>query len=396
MSKILELLQRIEAPSRNVFEMPRPVTPARTGRRAEESDPAAAALESAPVLEGPEDEAEPGDAVLQTRLIPIASGKGGVGKTNVAVNLSIALADRLREKGSDDTVILVDCDFGLPNADIILGAHQSRTIDDFVARRIGSLSDAVSSTGVTGLNFLSGAATPSMTLSNLQYQQRRKFLRNLRALQSRFVVLDLGASVHFEVLDFFSMVNSGLVVTNPEPTAMRDSFLFIRATLLRKLRQESAEMPMVLEGLDRLERGAMEIPSVPGLLSEIQRSGHLVEYKSLRTVLDAFRPKLIVNRAEDFNEALEVARKMREEARRELGIEIAFLGPVLQDACVVRAVKDSAPFLRRFPECDAAHWIRNIAQRVEDNNDFEIERNYFSFGSYLRRLFGARGAAGLS
>jgi MinD-like ATPase involved in chromosome partitioning or flagellar assembly len=184
------------------------------------------------------------------------------------------------------------------------------------------------------------------------------------------------------------MVNAGLVVTNPEPTAMRDSFLFLRATLLRKIRQECREFPEIIDRLDRLEAGTLEIPSVPGLLAEIQKTGLLVEYKSLKTLLDSFRPKLVMNRAEEFNEGLEAARRMRDEARRELGIDIAYLGPIMADPCVVRAVKESAPFLRRFPESDAAHWIRNLAQRVEENSDFEIERNYFSFGSYLKRLFG--------
>lgn len=147
-------------------------------------------------------------------------------------------------------------------------------------------------------------------------------------------------------------------------------------------------MPLVLEFMDKLDAGELEIPSVPGVLSAIQKSHHLVEYKAVKSVLDAFRPKLVVNRAETFDEGLEVARKMREEARRELGIEIGYLGPVIHDACVVRAVKESAPFLRRFPESDAALWIRNLAQRIEENGEFEIERNYFSFGSYLKRLFG--------
>jgi flagellar biosynthesis protein FlhG len=375
-SKLLELLQRIETPNRNIFEMPKP-----------------AAVESSPVLEPADEDAED-ETPLELRLIPIASGKGGVGKTNVSVNLSIALADRLQARDVDLSIILVDCDFGLPNADILLGAKHGRNIDDFMNRKIHTLSDAVAQTGVPGLRFLSGAQTPSMTLSNLQYQQRKKFLRNLRSLKATYVLLDLGASVHFEVLDFFAMVNSGVVVTNPEPTAMRDSFLFIRATLMRKIQQEAKDQPMIMDLLEKLERQELEIPSVPGMLSQIQKSGNLLEYKSLKTIIDAFRPKLIVNRAETFEEGVEMARKMRDEARRELGIEISYLGPVLHDVCVVKAVKEAVPFIRRFPESDASHWVRNIAQRIEENSDFEIERNYFSFGTYLRRLFGPARANG--
>lgn len=372
MSKLLDLLQRIEAPSKNIFEV-------------------AKTHSMAAVLEENEEDVEELEVPFNTQLIPIASGKGGVGKTNVSVNLSIALADRLERIDPNGKVILVDCDFGLPNADIILGARVDKGIQEFISKKINTLAEAVSPTGIPRLHFLSGSNNPTMTLSNLQYQQRQKFLRNLRMLRARYIVLDLGASVHFEVLDFFSMVNSGVVVTNPEPTAMRDSYFFIRATLLRKIRQEAREQPHILELLDQLEAGTLDIPSVPGILAAISKTGRLVEYKSLKSILDAFKPKLVVNRAETFDEGFEVARKMREEARRELGIEIGYLGPVLHDECVVRAVKESAPFLRRFPESDASLWIRNLAQRIEENGEFEMERNYFSFGTYLRRLFGFQG-----
>lgn len=368
MSKILELLQRIETPTRNIFEWA-PAPPA-------------------PVLADNNDDETDEDLDFDTHLIPIASGKGGVGKTNVSVNLSIALADRIAAREPSAKVILVDCDFGLPNADILLGARIERSIDDFVSKKVNGLSDIVTPTAFPCLSFLSGAATPSMTLSNLQYQQRQKFLRHLKKLKAKYLVLDLGASVHFEVIDFFSMVNSGVVVTNPEPTALRDSYLFIRATLIRKIRQEAKELTHLIELLDRMERGEMDIPSIPGVLNEVQKTGNLVEYKSLKSILDEFRPKLIMNRSETFEEGLEAAKRMREEARRELGIDISYLGPVLADQCVVRAVKESVPFIRRFPESDASHWIRNIAERIESNSDFKIEKNYFSFGEYFRKLFG--------
>ncbi|RMH55850.1 MAG: MinD/ParA family protein [Candidatus Hydrogenedentota bacterium] len=369
LSKILELLQRIETPKRKLFELPPP--------------PAA----SAPDLEADIDEEEI-DPTIDTRLVPIASGKGGVGKTNVAVNLSIALADRLEKVNPNGRVILVDCDFGLPNADILLGTRDTRTIDDFVKKRITRLSEAAVPTAVRRLFFLSGSATPSRTLSNLHYQQRQKFLRHLRSLRADFIVLDLGASVHFEVVDFFAMVNTGIIVTNPEPTALRDSFLFLRTVILRKIQQEMKQSPAVADLLNRLDRGELEVPSIPGLLRELQRAGRFFEHKTLRAVLESVQPKIIVNRADHFDEGLEVIRRFRSETKKELGIEVSYLGPVLQDDNVVRAVKEGTPFLRRFPECDASHWIRNIAERISENRDFEIEKNYFSFGSYLKRLFG--------
>ena len=369
----MQLLQRLDAPKRNIFQIPQPM---------------AVADASEPEADHPQElELEPISGNIETRLIPIASGKGGVGKTNVSVNLSIALADHVMSQRGGGRVILVDCDFGLPNADILLGTHVHTSIDDFIKKKVGNLSDCVTVTGIPGLSFLSGAETPSMTLSNLQYQHRQKFLRHLKALEAQYVVLDLGASVHYEVVDFFSMVNVGVVVTNPEPTAMRDSYLFIRAVIHRKIRQEAKDWPVIVEYMDRLEGGTLEIPSIPGILDDLKNRALHFELKALRAILEAFQPRLVINRAETFEEGVESARKMQNEARRELGIEIQYLGPVIDDPCVVRAVKESAPFIRRFPESDASHWIRNLAQRIIENEDFEMERNYFSFGSYIKRLF---------
>ncbi|MBL4889612.1 MAG: P-loop NTPase [Candidatus Lindowbacteria bacterium] len=375
MSKLLNLLQRLDAPTKNVFEVPQ--------AKKKEVPP--------PVTTVPPMTEKELDAVT-TQLIPVASGKGGVGKTNMSVNMSIALADKLRETKPDARVVLVDCDFGLPNADLLLQAKVDITIEDFVSKKVGSLSDVMIQTGFDGLWFLSGAATPSMTLSNLLYQQRQKFVRNIKSLRADYVILDLGASVHFEVLDFFSMVNAGVVVTNPEPTAMRDSYLFVRAALHRKIRQDGKDWPELLEYLDRLERNEIEIPSVPGLLNQLHKDGKMVEHRALKTILESFVPKLIMNRSEDFDEGAAAAKRFRDEARRELGVDISYLGPVMNDPHVIRAVKESVPFIRRYPNCDASEWIRNITEKIMDNSDFNIDRNFFSFGSYIKRLFTGKNA----
>lgn len=331
------------------------------------------------------------DRSIETRLIPIASGKGGVGKTNISVNLSIALADLVVAAAHPGKVILVDCDFGLPNADILLNASIDRSIDDFIGKKLENLSDALTPTGIDRLHFLSGSATPSMTLSNLQYQQRQKFLRHIRSLNAEYVILDLGASVHYEVVDFFAMVNTGIVVTNPEPTAMRDSYLFLRAVVYRKIQKEAKEWPIIAEYMDLLENGQLPIPTIPGVLDQLRNDQRTLEHKALKSILEAFRPKLIMNRSETFEEGLEAARKMNSEARRELGIEISYLGPIIDDPCVVKAVKESTPFLRRFPSCEASEWMRKLANRIVEQDDFSLEKNYFSFGNYIKRIFSGNG-----
>ena len=314
------------------------------------------------------------------RLIPIASGKGGVGKTNLSVNLSIALSQR----AGKPSVVLMDADFGLPNADILLGASRGPNLDDFVHRAIENLSDIARPTRIPGLRFVSGSQTPSMTLSNLQYQERQLFVKHIKSLSADYVLLDLGASVHFEVLDFFSMVNRGVVITNPEPTARRDAGTFLRAALIRRLKTETALLPRLAEGVDDLEQGSLSSPRA--LVNRLDRTGGEREAYTLRQILKRFRPQIVINRAESPKEAADTFRKLEEEVRP-FDLEPGLLGWVMDDAALVRAVKEESPVLLAYPGAPCVEGIRDIAEKISTDREMTLERNYFSFTEYIKRVF---------
>jgi len=327
------------------------------------------------------------DDDFKTNLIPIASGKGGVGKTNFSVNLSLALAEEAHSKGKK--VVLMDCDFGLPNADLLLGVTTQFNIHHFLKKKTESLAAIVADTKYPGLQFLSGAPDAPLSLANLNYNQRKKFMRHIKSLHAEYVLMDLGASAHHEILDFFSMANSGILVVNPEPTSTRDAFLFIKNAIFRKLLREFKDHLDIIEFIKKFENpDDMDIVDMDGLINEI---GALDEgstkAKVLKTILETFSPKIVVNRIQNEEEGQTTMKNMKDEAFRYLKIKLQYLGSIYHDEKVVRAIKESLPLYVAYPESKAAKSIMDIKNRLVQNEEFELEKNYFSISDYLFNLF---------
>ncbi len=157
-----------------------------------------------------------------TTSIAVASGKGGVGKTSIAVNLALTLS-RLGSR-----VALLDADFGLANSHILLGLNPKKTIHDIL---IGGakLQEALTS-GPLGLKFISGGSGLTEVL-NLEKSARYELIRTLDVLQDTVdvLVVDVPAGASDSAITFSSAVDRLLVVLVGEPTSFMDAYTFIKA-----------------------------------------------------------------------------------------------------------------------------------------------------------------------
>jgi len=240
-------------------------------------------------------------------VVAIASGKGGVGKTNIAVNLAICLCRRgLR-------VVLVDADLGMANVDVIMNvqaAHDlshvirgERTVDEVVVRV-----DA-------GLRLIAGASGLA-SIADLSPFGREELIRELGSLetQSDLMILDCGAGISQNVLAFAHSANELIIVTTPEPTALTDAYALIKV-------------------LSRAPR-----PPPVGLVvnqSNTAREGHLV------------------------------AQRVASVAARFLGLGLTTAGLVLQDQHVPLAVRQRIPLVVKYPDSPAATCIAALAERID-------------------------------
>ncbi|HUL00697.1 MAG TPA: P-loop NTPase [Nitrospirota bacterium] len=227
-----------------------------------------------------------------SKIISVGGGKGGVGKSILAISMGTVLARM------GHSVVLVDLDLGAANLHTYLGIlRQTPTIANFLLGKTASLEDLIVATSERNLRLISGAEfVPGVT--NPAHWMMQKLIRHLRALSADFIIIDLGAGVHFSTLDFFGISNHGVVITAPEPGAVMNAYSFIKGALYRKIqnvfrnhneisraieaesRHTNDEKRFTLEWFrETLDRIA---PELLPLISEIEES---------------FRPVLVINRA---------------------------------------------------------------------------------------------------
>ncbi len=162
-------------------------------------------------------------------IFSVAGGKGGVGKSIFATALGVNLA-----RGGH-SVALVDLDLGAANLHTYLGIiKQTPTIADFILKKVSSLDELLIETSRDNLRIISGAEfVPGM--ANPAHWMKLKIVRHITALPADYIIIDLGAGIHFNTLDFFGMSDRGIVVTAPEPGAVMNAYSFVKAALFRKL-----------------------------------------------------------------------------------------------------------------------------------------------------------------
>lgn len=249
-------------------------------------------------------------------LFAVGGGKGGVGKSIFAIGLAQALAD------SGRSVALVDLDLGAANLHTYLGVHQtSPSLADFLTRRVARLSELLLPTPVTGLQLVSGAEyVPGM--ANPPHWMKQKLLRHLRILPVDAVVLDLGAGVAFNTLDFFAAAKHGIVLTAPEPAAVMNAYSFIKSALFRRLQQvfrkHDAVGPLIEEqGRQNDDERRLTL----GWLQDRVRTLAPDELPVLDEICRSFQPSLVVNRATSSAES-HVVHNLINLCRNQLGVEL--------------------------------------------------------------------------
>lgn len=156
------------------------------------------------------------------RVITVTSGKGGVGKSNTAINLAILF------KKMGQRVIILDADFGLANIEIMFGAIPKHNLVDLIYQ--GKNIKEVITWGQGDVGFISGGSGIA-SLSNLTKEQLAYIIKNLAELDSiaDVIIVDTGAGISDAVLEFLVASGEILLVTTPEPTSITDSYSLLKA-----------------------------------------------------------------------------------------------------------------------------------------------------------------------
>ncbi len=291
------------------------------------------------------------------RVVAIGGGKGGIGKSLISANLGIALAKR------GATVVLADLDLGGANLHTCLGVPQPKgSLADFIERRVTSLEALLAPTPHAGLRLLSGAMD-GLDAANPKHQQKSKLLRNLRNLDVDYVLLDLGAGTTFNVLDFFLVADTGVVVMLPEPTSIENAYRFIKSAFFRRLQALAPGDDFAQLVSQALAPRDGRLPRTPWDVVAELRANDAVRAARLEQALGGFRPLIVVNQARtrgDFDVGPTVAAAWK----KFFGLELGYLGAVSHDDAVWQAVRARKSLIDAFPQSPASAGVLRVVENL--------------------------------
>ncbi|KYH35617.1 flagellum site-determining protein YlxH [Clostridium tepidiprofundi DSM 19306] len=261
---------------------------------------------------------------IKPKIITITSGKGGVGKSNFVVNLSIAI------QNTGKKVLVFDADIGMGNDDVLMGFYPKYNVFDIIFNNkdIGE----VVITGHNGVKLLPGGSGLSK-IEELTKEQRDLFLEKLVAIQNvDYILMDTGAGINKTVLAFAACCEELILITTPEPTSLTDAY-------------------------------------------------------SLAKAIDHFKLKdkvsLIVNRVLDTREGRVTFSKFKNAVDTFLKIDVEYLGCIREDRKLIQSVRQQIPFIINYPNCDASKNIVEIARKIQGlTND-----NSTNIQGFFRKIF---------
>ena len=273
---------------------------------------------------------------LSSRVITIASGKGGVGKTNFTINLAICLS-RMKHR-----VVIIDADFGLSNIEIILGVIPRYSFADVVNGQMNIL-DALTDCE-TGIKFISGGSG-FKDLAYVTEEQMANVIRNFTVLDaiSDVILIDTGAGISNSVMNFITASDEAIIVTTPEPTAITDAYALIK-TAKETVKKQNKTMPNF---------------------------------------------KLIINKVDYEDEGFEVFQKLNRVTERFLDIKLKYAGAIPYDNNLVKAVKKQQPVTTLFPGTIFSKAIGKISGQLVD--DRQTKKEPLGIISFMKRLTGIFG-----
>ncbi|MBR1893472.1 MAG: MinD/ParA family protein [Lachnospiraceae bacterium] len=247
--------------------------------------------------------------VQTARVITVSSGKGGVGKSNVAINLAVQF------KKMGKKVLILDADFGLANIEVMFGAIPKYSLADVIYKGMG-IRDVITN-GPMDIGFISGGSGV-VGMNNLGSDTLNFLVKNIAKLDEMadVVIIDTGAGISEAVLEFLLASEEIILVTTPEPTSITDSYSLLKALKSNSRFRNETKLRVIANKVASTEDGQQL-------------------YHKLATVVEQY-----------------------------LGLETSLLGVIPQDVALKNAVMQQSPVTIASPSAQSARAFQDIADTL--------------------------------
>jgi len=311
-------------------------------------------------------------------IIPIASGKGGVGKTFFTANLAIALAEM------GHPTIAVDTDLGGSNLHFSLGfPNRFPGIGSFLKARSAELEEMLVTTEIPNLQFLPGDGT-SPFMANIPHAQKIRLISRIVNLPAEYILLDLGAGTSFNTLDFFRLSRHGLVITTPEYPAIMNMMTFLKHFLLRIIAGNFTKNNNISQMLHAMYKTDKQI----NIIELQERIGDIdpVAGNKVRELCRQYRPRLVFNMGEHPDE-IKLSEQIDKNLMNILSMEIDYFGFIFNDPAVRQSIKDKIPFIPGNRKTMTTKNIEHIATRIVKYWNKPIDKSAQRLLNHTRKTY---------
>jgi len=260
-----------------------------------------------------------------SKVVTITSGKGGVGKTNLTVNLAIAL------KKIGKRVLIIDADLGLSNVEVLLGTSPKYNVKDVLEGKKDIFS--IVEEGPMGVKFISGGSG-IVDLANLDEEKLMRLIECAQLINSSFdiVLVDTGAGISRNVIEFVMISDEVIVITTPEPTSITDAYAIIKAIITRNF-------------------------------------DHKIN--------------LLINKVNGTKEAEEIFFRLNNVIKRFLQREVEYIGYIEENSIVSKSVIKQVPFMISYEKSSISRQVENVAKKLVMSSEIVGEKNRGGFSRLI-------------
>ena len=307
------------------------------------------------------------------QIVPIASGKGGVGKSLLSANLAIALGQAGKK------VVLADLDLGASNLHLQIGHNvKNSSIGTYLTDKT-PFQSIIEPTEYENVSFIAGdSQIPGLT--SLKAAQKAKLVRNFHSIDADFLILDLGAGTHQIILDMFLQSPQGILVTSPTVTATLDGYLFIKNSVFRLMYTTYKKGTPGYTLLEELKKNSdkMKTLYIPKLIESLKIVDP-VNTELFLSRMKQFRPRLVMNMIDDPKDA-DRAQRIRNSCSQYLGLDLEYLGLMFRDQLQDKALASRLPVIVYKPYSVLSQAIYRIAEKVMNAEPREFDDD-FTYGT---------------